>query len=315
MAKILRNIFGALFFFVAVFGAGDSRLLSQNVTGELLASQAQQNTDSAPTFDVVSIHPDTKLGKFTPPNFDLTPGDHWSHNGNLFIADLPLTAYIGFAYNLWFSPQQLEAMVAHQPAWISHDNMAIATQASGEPTKDQVRLMMRSMLSDRFKLVVHFEPVIQPVFELRLRQPGKLGPNLREDEFPCDALRPGTGQRTDADFQSLLPSDCGLYRVFPMTNHMRLLSARKITMPLIASFLSAYAKVDIPIVDQTGLPGTYDFALQWGAQDLAPPTEDGPNPGPTFSDSIEQQLGLRLIRSKVPLSTLVIDHVQLPSAN
>ncbi len=58
------------------------------------------------------------------------------------------------------------------------DNYAIDAKAEGNPTKDQMRLMMQSLLADRFKLRVHFESRQVPVLGLVLVKPGQLGPNL-----------------------------------------------------------------------------------------------------------------------------------------
>jgi uncharacterized protein (TIGR03435 family) len=97
---------------------------------------------------------------------------------------------------------------------------------------------------------------------------------------------------------------------------MKMISARQITLPLVAAFISAYSKDDQPVVDQTGLRGTYDFALEWrDVLDLPTNTGDGAEPTSTLQESIEQQLGLKLTRTKIPMSVLVIDHVERPSEN
>ncbi len=48
-------------------------------------------------------------------------------------------------------------MFANVPKWVTTDKYAINAEAVGDPTKDQMRLMMQSLLADRFKLAVHFE--------------------------------------------------------------------------------------------------------------------------------------------------------------
>lgn len=314
----LEKVLAAIVFFPFVMAVVDQGLFAQGVATKSSNVQEPQAVNTVMTFDVVSIHP-SDSGKFKLPNFDLTPGDHWEHNGSLFVAEFPITTYIGFAYNLWLSPAQFENLVAHQPKWVGHENMAIVMRASGEPTKDQARLMMRSMLADRFKLVVHFETQTQPVLALTLGRSGRLGPHLRAnaERVPCDEPFPRAMQGTDAGFESLLPPPgCGLYRIVPRPDHMKMISARQITLPLVAAFISAYSKDDQPVVDQTGLRGTYDFALEWrDVLDLPTNTGDGAEPTSTLQESIEQQLGLKLTRTKIPMSVLVIDHVERPSEN
>src|ERR1035441_7466177 len=60
------------------------------------------------------------------------------------------------------------------------------------PSKDQMRLMMQSLLAERFKLAVHFETHDVPVMALVLVEPGKLGFRLRPHSQgpPCDAKIP-----------------------------------------------------------------------------------------------------------------------------
>ena len=178
--------------------------------------------------------------------------------------------------------------------------------------------MMRLMLADRFKLVVHFEAQIQPVLALTVREPGRLGQHLRANAegTPCDGPFPREMQGPDAGFESLLPPACGLYIVLPKPDHMKIISARQIELPLLAAFISASAKLDLPIVDQTGLGGTYDFALEWrDVPDLSTNSTDVAESTSTLKESIEEQLGLKVTRAKAPMKVLVIDHVERPSEN
>jgi hypothetical protein len=67
-------------------------------------------------------------------------------------ADFALLGYIGFAYNLMLSREQQDSMVAGLPKWVSTDSFGIQAVAEGNPTKDQMRLMVQSLLADRFRL-------------------------------------------------------------------------------------------------------------------------------------------------------------------
>jgi uncharacterized protein (TIGR03435 family) len=89
-------------------------------------------------------------------------------------------------------------------------------------------------------------------------------------------------------------------------------------MGRIAGFLTnPFTGVDRPVLDRTGLTGTFDFSLEWSlapdsAQPLGSPLED---PGPTFLEALRQQLGLKLKSTKGPVDVLVIDHVEHPTAD
>ena len=129
-------------------------------------------------FEVAAIHLDR--GPFRPPNFPLDNGDAYT-SGDRFSADFPLLTYIQFAYKIRFSPQQRESMFSRGrlPKWIYADRYAIEAKATTRATKDQMRLMMQSLLAERFHLAAHLETQETAVLALRLVRPGILGPKLR----------------------------------------------------------------------------------------------------------------------------------------
>jgi uncharacterized protein (TIGR03435 family) len=77
-----------------------------------------------------------------------------------------------------------------------------------------------------------------------------------------------------------------------------------------------------PVLDKTGLTGTYDFTLEWMADTASTPSPDAANavtlpgiPGASLFTALQQQLGLKLEPGKSPIEVLVIDHVEKPSGN
>jgi bla regulator protein blaR1 len=78
-------------------------------------------------------------------------------------------------------------MFAHLPKWVITDRYSIDARAAGNPTKDQMRLMVQSLLADRFQLAAHFATQEVPVFALTVVKDGKLGPKLiaHADGRPC----------------------------------------------------------------------------------------------------------------------------------
>ena len=69
-----------------------------------------------------------------------------------------------------------------------------------------------------------------------------------------------------------------------------------------------------PVIDQTGLSGTFDFSLEWSPETDAPVPQPE-QPGATFREALKQQLGLDLKSTKAAIEVLVIDHIEHPSAN
>src|SRR5215471_5506235 len=157
-------------------------------------------------FEVASVKLDD--GPFRPPNFPLDPGDAYRAVGGRFSADFPLATYIAFAYKLSLSPDQRQAMLAHLPDWVGNDRYAVEARAEGNPTKDQMRIMVQSLLAERFQLAAHFESRVFPAFAMTLVKPDKTGPKLRphSEGVPCEATPPPDGPITPSG--SVYPPVC-----------------------------------------------------------------------------------------------------------
>lgn len=208
------------------------------------------------------------------------------------------------------------------------DLFEIEARAAGNPTKDQMRLMMQAVLAERFKLRVHFETREGPVFALTLVTADHAGPKVRPhaegpacpDSFDMDSMK--TPPRNASD---VFPTSCGVTQT-TRTANATLLGARDITVGQIADAIYGYGsligEVDKPVVDQTGLKGRYDFRLELPVGTfsfaVAPPNPDAPLADPKgtpFLNALREQLGLKLVSSKGAIRKLVIDHVEPPSGN
>jgi bla regulator protein blaR1 len=273
-------------------------------------------------FEVASVRL-AKPGTFTMPTFFLGLDDAKPPGGR-FSGSFSLTGYIWFAYKL----HVFDDIRAQLPKW-ANDNYVIDAKADGNPTKDQMRLMMQSLLADRFKLKVHFETKEAPVLALTLVKPGKLGPKLRPhsegppcpDSFemikpftPIQAPKPGV----------VWPPQCGSSQLGTSDGTWN--GARNTTMGFLADDIydlaSRGGELDKPVVDQTGLEGRFDFILQLPAGIISlfpkPPNPDSPLPDPKGTpvlNAVREQLGLKLVRSRGEMRTLIIDHIEKPSEN
>jgi uncharacterized protein (TIGR03435 family) len=282
------------------------------------------DTSGKMSFDVASIR-QSKPGIFAPmPNFALDNGDSYTpfaDPGGRFTADFPLPVYIQFAYKLSLTPEQTDSMLAHLPKWVATDYFEIHAKVEGNPTKDQMRLMMQSLLADRFKLAVHFETQQVPVFALVLQKPGRTGPKLRphSDGPPCDVHMPTPAPGSAANSDGVFPRICDAFIKIPAPNHEILLGSRNTTMKLIADSLPSLGGLGRPVVDQTGLNGRFDFTLRWAPESSGPAQSgaDAPpdSPGTTFLEALKDQLGIKLKPAKAPLDVLVVDHVERPLGN
>jgi bla regulator protein blaR1 len=287
-----------------------------------------QSPDAPMAFEVASIRL-AKPGTFIPQTFFLDLG-YAKPPGGSFSYSFPLWGYIGFAYKIDIVPAQ-EMLGPQLPKW-SNDNYVIEAKAEGNPSKDQMRLMMQSLLADRFKLKVHFESREGPVLALTFVRPGKLGPKLHphSEGPPCpdsfEMIKPTWPPPPPLKASDVWPPQCGTSALFVATPNSTRIGARNTTMELLAQDIYQYGSrfggVDKPVVDQTGLKGRFDFLLELPAGmfsfSLKPPNPDDPPPepkGPPFLNAVREQLGLKLVRSRVEIRTLIIDHVEKPSEN
>ncbi len=281
------------------------------------ASDWQTAAGGKMSFDVASIR--ESQDSFRTMNFRWDPESPFTPNGGYFRARNSLVNYIEFAYKLPLTDDEERALLEHLPRWVREDNFVIQARASGNPTRDQMRLMMQSLLADRFKLALHFETLEETVLALTLIQPGKTGPALRPhgEGPPCDSPVPGggAGQNGTRPF----PFKCGFIDEIDLPNHQRRFGARDVSMALITSGLASTEWLGRKLVDQTGLSGKYDFKIEWtpAPSGLSPSTEESQTDsgGPTFQKALKDQLGLKLVKRQAPVQVLVIDHVEKPSEN
>jgi bla regulator protein blaR1 len=304
-----------------VYGQGDASLRSQEAISQPPSAIPKWQTEAGGkmSFEVASIRL-SKPGTFTPPNFPLSNDDAYSPTGGVFTADFPLEVYLEFAYKFRPSADQRKVMLEHLPKWVATDYFTIHARAAGNPTKDQMRLMVQSLLADRFKLAIHFETKQVPALALTLIKPGKLGPKLipHDQGPPCDPS--ATLQAPGANSSHAFPPICDVQMLHPIANHMIETGSRNATLAVMAASFSALGRLDRPVIDRTGLSGRFDFTLQWtpepgsplGGRDAPAPAEEQTT---TFLEALKEQLGMKLEPTIAPIDILVVDHVEPPSEN
>lgn len=268
---------------------------------------------SATKFEVASVKLN-KSGDQPNSNFPLGPGEVYVRNGGLFSATgIPLVTYISFAYKL----NGNQSLSSQLPDWAMSERYDIQARAQGDPGKDGMRLMMRDLLADRFKLATHYETREAPVLACVLVKSGKLGPQLRPhtDAEPCPTEAPSSSASWNDHGK---PAFCnGIYPMPPSTaGHLRF-SGRNVTIQFIADTFNAGTGTGRPMIDQTGLTGTFDFDLEFVMPNRnSQSTDAGSDPaGPTFEEALREQFGIKLQSQKGPVKVFVVDHVERPSAN
>lgn len=196
--------------------------------------------------------------------------------GRLNYTNVTLKDVVGQAY-------KVQAYQIAGPDWIETERFDIAAKIPELAARDQVPLMLQVLLADRFNMAFHREVKELPVYALNIV---KNGPKLKIAE-----------------------SESGITSNSNRTSwHM----VAKIPMRRFAEFLSE--RVNRPVLDQTGLNGSFEFTLDWAIDD-APATNEG-EAGPSIFTALQEQLGLKLNSTKGPVQTIVIDHAdRAPSDN
>jgi uncharacterized protein (TIGR03435 family) len=271
----------------------------------------------APRFDVASVKLNQSTGQQTS-NFPLGPGDVYVRNGGHFSAKgFTLALYISFAYKMMGN--QVQYLSPQMPEWTKTERYDIEARASSDPGKDGMRMAMRALLAERFKLALRYEKREVPVMAFVLAKSGKLGAQLQphSDDSPCPTEQP------DASAPGVVkgkPQYCnGIFGLPPTAPGLFRFGGRNVTLAFIADSLSAGVGYDRPMIDATGLTGTFDFTLEFVPERRGPEpnaAEPASDPtGPTFAEALRDQLGIKLQSQKGLVNVPVLDHVERPSAN
>jgi uncharacterized protein (TIGR03435 family) len=316
---------------VALFASAIARpVQAQSTANQAPATQPttvpqwQKDAGGSLTFDVASVKKNDSGSRSISSNVPLS-GDLGAPTGGLYSGtNLPLSNYILFAYNL--TGNQFKLMLPQLPKWASTARYDIQARAEGNPTNAQMRLMMQSLLADRFKLTVHNETQQLPVFAAVLSKPGKTGPQLQphSEDAPCSTASPppstpGSQPTAQPTIAGGFPAVCGRILQLQASAPGRVhIGGRDVPVGMLVN-LFTFANLDRPVVDETGLTGEYDVSVEFAPQPngpLPPGSTSQPDPdGPTILEALGDQLGLKLESQVGAVDVFVIDHVEEPSPN
>ena len=281
----------------------------------LPSAQGPQAPAGAPAFEVASIKPNNSGDGRT--MMQNQPGRYVATN-------VTLRLLIRNAYQLQ------DFQITGGPSWLASDHFDINAKVPDEframapPAPGSgpgpLQLMIRALLVERFKLVVHNETKDSPIYALILaRADGKLGPGLKKSNVDCAAVFAAGRARGGAMPPPPQPGErmqCGM-RIGPGN-----VMGGGALMPQFANTLGMFA--GRIVVDRTGLEGAYDVDLTWTPDQMPqrpPGAPDGPvqfngvaiDPnGPSLFTAVQEQLGLKLDSQRGPVEMVVIDSVEKP---
>jgi len=243
-----------------------------------------------PVYDAVSIHPHNASDNRVDLSF---------HPDSFTAINITLKELLSYAYQI------REDLISGLPAWADSAHFDISARVSDPDhsvldklTRDQMKAVLRPVLSDRFQLQIHTEVRTLPVYDLVVT---KDGPKLQKSPPPPDdpdhPTPPGKHRRTSWQFNN------------------GEITVTSITMSDFAVTLAD--QLHHTVIDKTGLTDAYDFNLKWTPDEDADKAADNgaADRPPDIFTALQEQLGLKLEAAKGPVTTLVVDHAEQPSPN
>jgi bla regulator protein BlaR1 len=211
--------------------------------------------------------------------------------------------------------------ISNAPSWLSSELYDVDAKMdssvvdafqklSSDEQKNVRRKMLQALLADRMKLVVHNDPKETAIFSLVIAKNGFKLQDSKRASVPADGASVATGGRGPGGGMSMGSEDGMIVATF-----------RETPMSYIAIWLTGQLRA--PVTDKTGLTGVYDFKLKWMPErghravppDGQPAAESSDPAGPTLSDALQDQLGLKLESGKGLVDGIAIDHIEKPSGN
>ena len=255
-------------------------------------------SDDSLTFEVASVkpHPPSAGG---PAGSSFKGGPGTDDPGRITVINRMLSTLIIEAYGI-------RAMQLERPEWVAESRYDIVANVPPGATPAQAKAMMRNLLEQRFDLKIRREMKDLAVYEMVI---GKDGLKMK----PSDETRPASGPvafdklKTGGDgFPELPPSAQTILEYF--TPEGAKVMCQRESMSKIVSWLSERA--DRPIINKTGLQGTYDFSMTWN------PDQNDAGQDYGLLAATEKQLGLKLEPEKTPVEMLiVVSALRVPKEN
>jgi uncharacterized protein (TIGR03435 family) len=204
------------------------------------------------------------------------------------------------------------------PEWIHTEGYDIEAKPESSVDRQQMWLMLQTLLADRFRLALHRETRELPVYALVA---AKEGLKQTAKESGCPSAPP------DPNAQPV-PGEtmpCG-HIVISMAPSRVTMMGGKVAVAELARILAM--AMGRPVLEQTGITKYIDVQLEFTPDDATMGLPGGGGPGdpgmprnptdpsrPGIVAAVQEQLGLKLTTTKGPVEVLVIDHVERPTAN
>lgn len=287
-------------------------LLAQSAVGR---ESPTTSTGGKIAFDAASVRASTQELPLKGADFLNPAGNAAPPQGGLLSWNVQLPWLINFAYDLRSSQTRRQARET-LPKWAQADWYTIEARAEGNPSRDDVRQMVRSLLEERFQFAAHMEKREGQAYALVVAKPG-LGLKPHPEGAPCTL---SSSQLDENKFPNVnpsyktVPARCGVFGRELSRGGERRLELLNVTMQQMADALGL--GLPLSVVDETGLAGRYDAVLDFGPDSAEPNADSSEMIGlPPLPGALEKQVGLKLVKQNAPVDTFVIDHIEKLSEN
>jgi uncharacterized protein (TIGR03435 family) len=206
--------------------------------------------------------------------------------------------------------------VSGGPDWIDKTFYAIEGKAARPSTQRELRMMLRTLLAERFALKIRQEtrtgaPGTGGIYALvRDRSDGKLGPNIEEWDGTCGGRPPSDATDEDDPHVPRCPSGYRLGGFF-LEGGTLFSAAELLSLPPSRALLGTIVQ------DHTGLEGRYKMHLDFTFTPPRPvdPAKQPEFAGPSLFQAVREQWGLKLEKAEGPLHMVIVEHVERPTEN
>ena len=236
-----------------------------------IAALRGQQQEAVPRFEVASIKVSSE------------PPGHWgvhTNPGYLRVQNSTVQQLIQSAYRVQ------DFQISGAPGWMTSDRFEIDARAPG-PTKDEEFMaMLRTLLAERFHLVMRRET--RPMSGYAM-VPAKGGLKIKAKDDGTDPTKHTTHHEHNA------------------------FAAVNMSMESLARTVSEV--LETPVADETGVAGVFDITLRWSSDEARVRPDGGEARLPSLPEAMQQELGLRLEARRVNMEVLVVERVERPTEN
>lgn len=275
----------------AIFFSGSSRSVGQSIC----------STDSSrPTYDVAAIRENRS---------EESTGEYRTSHGRFTAESITLQALVEYAYGI------KDFQIVNAPDWFKRERFDMSAETQNatilrlpyQQRQHELKLMLQTLIEQRFRLTVHCESRRLPIYDLIVSK--KRTKLISKDQITA------TSEQSESKYQ---PSDSGT-----IISASDRLIGHGVSLDTLSKELSQ--KLDRDVQNKTGLAGNFDFTLRFSPVDLSDSAllndvNEGhalqrDNVAPSLFTALQEQLGLKLVAAKGLIEVLVVDRVEQPSDN